>query len=293
MVLVLLFFLITTAFSGCVNTKEELTPTPTPTPTSNITVIPPPTYAIVLPWDLEEAIFDEINNLRAKNNISVLRWNEKVAEVARNHSEDMDTREYFAHSNPEGEYHYDRLLNDGVFFIVTAENLYSYPWGGEANLEYIAKEIVEGWLESPGHRSIILDRDELYSDIGIGVSYGQECYYITADFIGIEWERVVSLDYDYTIFYYLYDPSWDIGFSDEIVAEIKISTIESLDVYIVSNKKEYDNFLRGGAFDYVDYYKECQYINKTRKVMIGEGVILSNEYYNAPINVSLNVYYPS
>jgi len=273
--LMLLFILITMVFSGCVNVKEERT------------------YTVVLPWDLEEAIFDEINSVRVKNNISVLRWNEKVAETTRNHSEDMVARDYYQHTNPEGEDHGDRLLKDGIFFLIAAENLMAYPWGDELYSENTSKEVVEGWLESPLHRSSILDRDELYSDIGIGVSYGEGYYYITANFIGNEREVDTSLDYGYTLFYYLYDPAWDIGFSDEIVAEIEISATQSIDVYIVSDKSEYDNFLKGHVFDYADYYKECQHIDETQRVVIGQGIILSNEYYNAPIDINIKVYYPS
>jgi len=295
---VLLFILITTTFSGCI--EEETTPTPTPTstptPTYIVTVVPvepPPTYTIILPWALEKAIFDEINDLRVQNNIGALRWNKKVAEVARNHSEDMVARDYYTHSNPEGEYHDDRLQKAGVFFIVSAENLMLYPSTEETNSEDIAKEVVEGWLESPGHRSPILDRDELYSDIGVGVSYGEEYYYITADFIGNEEEEDISLDYGYTIFYYLYDPTWDIGFPDEIIAEIEISATKPIDVYIVPNKDEYERFLKGYTFDYVDCYKQHRYINETRKVVAGYGIILSNEYYSTPVDINLRVYYPS
>jgi len=240
-----------------------------------------------------KAIFDEINKVRVENGISVLSWNEEVSMVAWNHCFDMAMRGYFAHTNPEGEDLYDRLIKAGVFSITSAETLSSLPLAEEINVENMSKEVVEGLLRSPGHRSIILDLDDLYSEAGVGVSYRRGVFYITADFICNKKETSVSLDYQYTIFSYIYDPGWDTDFPDNVVARIGIKAAQPIDVYGVRSREEYERFLKGQSFDYAYYYPRCRYLNETQKVAKGFGIILSNEYHTTPVDVSLNVYYPS
>jgi len=241
----------------------------------------------------EKAIFDEINRVRVENGINALSRNKQVGLVARNHSIDMATRRYFQHTDPEGGDCYDRLIKAGVPYIVASECLSLFPFTEKIDRENVCKEIVEGWLESPGHRSVILDRDKLYSEGGVGVEYRSGYLYVTANFISNKWEGDTSLNYQYTIFYYLYDPTWDIGFPDEVVAQIEIKADQPIDIYIVRSREEYDKFLKGYTFDYVDCYKQHRYINETRKVVAGYGIILSNEYYSTPVDINLSVYYPS
>lgn len=52
--------------------------------------------------ELEKQIHGLINQERAKNNLPVLSYNDDLAFIARNHSYDMATRNYFSHDTPEG-----------------------------------------------------------------------------------------------------------------------------------------------------------------------------------------------
>ena len=76
-----------------------------------------------------------------------LQWNGSVAAVAQAHSQDMVDRDFFAHTNPDGESPFDRIRNAGITYSMAAENIAAgYP---------TAQSVLDGWLNSPGHRANI------------------------------------------------------------------------------------------------------------------------------------------
>ncbi len=76
-----------------------------------------------------------------------LAWDADVAAVAQAHSEDMEARGYFSHTTPEGDSPGDRLQDAGISFSGWAENIaFGYRTGSA---------VLEGWLNSPGHRANI------------------------------------------------------------------------------------------------------------------------------------------
>jgi uncharacterized protein YkwD len=88
-----------------------------------------------------------MNAHRVEVGCSPLIWNARVAEVAQAHSEDMVARKFFGHDNPEGDSPFDRLEEAGVAYSRAAENIaYGFPDAGG---------VLEGWLDSPGHRANI------------------------------------------------------------------------------------------------------------------------------------------
>jgi uncharacterized protein YkwD len=124
--------------------------------------------------DLERAIFQYTNEVRRKNGVSPLTWENCLRDVARNHSADMLARHYFSHNSPEGSTPDQRIragcrLNNVTW---TGENI----WMGTNQREgtqQLARHIVDNWMSSPGHRSNLLRPQ--FTDIGIGtVSNGRE-----------------------------------------------------------------------------------------------------------------------
>lgn len=98
--------------------------------------------------DPEVASFVEIvNDHRESVGCPRLTWNEAVAEVAQHHSEDMVDRDYFDHTNPDGESPFDRLQGAGIAYSGAAENI---AWGYAT-----AEAVLEGWLNSSGHKANI------------------------------------------------------------------------------------------------------------------------------------------
>jgi len=94
------------------------------------------------------ALFVELmNQHRADVGCPELTWNAEVAAVAQAHSEDMVARDFFAHTNPDGDSPFDRLTNAGIDFSAAAENIaYGYP---------TPEAVLDAWLASDGHRANI------------------------------------------------------------------------------------------------------------------------------------------
>jgi len=99
-----------------------------------------------LPAEVSEFVAG-MNAHRAAVGCPELTWNEEVAGVALAHSRDMVERDYFAHTNPDGDSPFDRLAAAGVGYASAAENIaYGYPTGSA---------VLAGWLDSSGHRANI------------------------------------------------------------------------------------------------------------------------------------------
>lgn len=98
--------------------------------------------------DPEVALFvDLMNDHRELVGCPRLTWNDEVASVAQLHSADMAERDFFDHTNPDGESPFDRLQNAGIDYSGAAENI---AWGYNT-----AEAVLDGWLNSPGHKANI------------------------------------------------------------------------------------------------------------------------------------------
>ncbi|MGY3334457.1 uncharacterized protein YkwD/DNA-directed RNA polymerase specialized sigma24 family protein [Streptomyces filamentosus] len=100
-----------------------------------------------------------VNAERAKAGCGPVTANATLARAAQGHSDDMAARDFFDHTNPDG---------DGPGERVTAAG---YPWStyGEniAMGQTTAEQVMEGWMNSPGHRANILNCS--FKEIGVGV----------------------------------------------------------------------------------------------------------------------------
>lgn len=117
---------------------------------------------------LEEAIFQSTNAERRRHGLSTLRPEAQLANVARRHSQDMARRGYFSHVNPDGLGHGDRVAREHRRLV---GNLRENLWSGEGyrteSAAELAEIIVEGWMNSPGHRANILEPS--VERLGVGV----------------------------------------------------------------------------------------------------------------------------
>ena len=120
----------------------------------------------------EQEVFDLVNQIREENGLEPFVYNETLAETARAHSQDMIDRDFFDHYNPDGKSPFDRMRDNGLSYSMAAENIaVGYP---------SPEAVVEGWMNSEGHRANILGGcEELGVGLALGGSYG---YYWTQCF---------------------------------------------------------------------------------------------------------------
>ncbi|MCR8983276.1 CAP domain-containing protein [Brevibacillus laterosporus] len=119
---------------------------------------------------MERQILDLTNVIRYRYQIPPLRWNEKAAVTARNHSIDMQRNQYFDHiSATTGLSPFDRLKENGLSYQMAGENISAgFP---------DAIEAYQSWLNSLGHRKNVLEKQ--FEELGVGVSSD----YFTENFV--------------------------------------------------------------------------------------------------------------
>ncbi len=127
---------------------------------------------------LEQKIHELINSERVKQGFSPLELNDKLMQAARNHSDDMATRNYWNHRSPEGHDVYWRYQQVGFTDSIRigntiypgAENIFKISKTNmPLQLDQDAHDIVDGWMHSTeGHRENILT--PYWKREGIGVA---------------------------------------------------------------------------------------------------------------------------
>lgn len=102
------------------------------------------------------------NQARQANGCQVtLTMNDRLNQAAQAHTEDMARRSYFSHTSPEGTNPGDRISATGYSWMRYGENIgagYATP-----------TDVVNGWLNSTGHRENILNC--AFTEIGVGFFY--------------------------------------------------------------------------------------------------------------------------
>ncbi|MGG1662816.1 CAP-associated domain-containing protein [Brevibacillus sp. NRS-1366] len=108
----------------------------------------------------ERQILDLVNVSRYRYKLPPLQWNEQAAEIAREHSRDMQANNFFDHvSATTGSSPFDRLKQANILYSMAGENIAAgYPDAIEAH---------ESWMNSPGHRKNVLEKD--FTQLGVGV----------------------------------------------------------------------------------------------------------------------------
>ena len=110
-----------------------------------------------------------INQERAGAGLPPLRANRRLRAAAMSHAREMVHRDYFAHVSARGASLGGRVTVSGYASSrdrwAAGEAL---AWGTGARAA--PREIVRGWMESPGHRAILLTAR--FRDAGLGVARG-------------------------------------------------------------------------------------------------------------------------
>jgi len=108
------------------------------------------------------SVLVQMNAYRAKNGLGPLHFDARLNLAADDRMRDMEDLEYWAHDAPDGRSPFVWLKPRGYDFRSAGENLAT---GFETT-----ELMVQGWMESAGHRANILSED--YDDVGIAVIDG-------------------------------------------------------------------------------------------------------------------------
>ncbi|WP_146818616.1 SafA/ExsA family spore coat assembly protein [Halobacillus faecis] len=111
---------------------------------------------------VESQVIDLTNQERAKNGLPALKANWQLSRVARYKSRDMANKNYFSHTSPTYGSPFDMMRDFNISYNRAAENI--------AAGQRTPQEVVNGWMNSPGHRKNILDPN--LRQIGVGYAEG-------------------------------------------------------------------------------------------------------------------------
>lgn len=120
----------------------------------------------------EQEVIRLVNVERAKAGLKALTEDWELSRVARYKSQDMHDLRYFSHTSPTYGSPFDMMKAFGIRYRTAGENIamgYRTP-----------AAVVQGWMNSPGHRANILNAS--YTKIGVG--YVASGNYWTQHFIG-------------------------------------------------------------------------------------------------------------
>lgn len=120
----------------------------------------------------ENEVIRLVNKIRQENGLKALPANWELSRVARYKSQDMVDNRYFAHNSPVYGTPFQMIKSFGISYRTAGENIaYGYK---------TPQAVVDGWMNSSGHRTNILNSS--YTQIGVG--YVANGNYWTQMFIG-------------------------------------------------------------------------------------------------------------
>lgn len=110
----------------------------------------------------EQEVIRLVNEIRTQNGLNTLAYDWQLGRVARIKSQDMKDNRYFAHNSPVYGTPFQMIRNFGISFRSAGENI--------AKGYVTPQAVVNGWMNSSGHRANILNAK--YTHIGVGFVSG-------------------------------------------------------------------------------------------------------------------------
>lgn len=116
-----------------------------------------------------------VNKERAANGLKALTINTQLTKTATLKSEDMVKLNYFDHTSPTYGSPFDMMKQFGITYRAAGENI--------AKGQTTPEQVMQGWMNSPGHRANILNAS--FTQIGVGIAKTAQGQYVwTQQFIG-------------------------------------------------------------------------------------------------------------
>nr|WP_319487664.1 CAP domain-containing protein [uncultured Caproiciproducens sp.] len=123
----------------------------------------------------QDQVVQLVNQERAANGLKALTVNSSLTKTATLKSEDMAKLNYFDHQSPTYGSPFDMMKQYGISYRSAGENI--------AMGQTTPQQVMQGWMNSSGHRANILNSS--FTQIGVGIAKNAQGQYIwTQQFIG-------------------------------------------------------------------------------------------------------------
>jgi uncharacterized protein YkwD len=116
---------------------------------------------------MDAALFFRTNEERIKYNLPQFNFSVALEKAALGHSIDMVQQNFYSHDSPVSgkEDMTDRIKRVGIDYRTCAENIYDF-FDEDPTYWSLASKLVEGWMNSSGHRRNILNPSFTYLGCG-------------------------------------------------------------------------------------------------------------------------------
>lgn len=122
----------------------------------------------------EKSVLTLTNRRRADAGLVALRWDSRLAALARERAAYMAETGEFSHTQSDGTDVFDMIVDAGIKWYAAGEII---AWNTAAPLDYSAAFAVQGWMGSPTHRSIVLSSGYNYVGFGLAISSSGKRYW--------------------------------------------------------------------------------------------------------------------
>lgn len=149
--------------------SEKPDTTPDDPSSSEKPSIPSGDYAL-----FQQEVVDLVNQERTNRGLNPLKFNSELSNVATVKSQDMIDKNYFDHTSPTYGSPFDMINQFGISYTAAGENI--------AMGQKSPQQVMDSWMNSPGHKANILSKD--FTEIGVGIASNGSSLYWTQMFIG-------------------------------------------------------------------------------------------------------------
>jgi hypothetical protein len=122
-----------------------------------------------------------LNQDRASAGLVPYRVDGRISAIARARANDMATKDYFSHTQPDGRKVFDLITAAGITWYAAGEIL---AWNTWQPYDASAAAANEGWLGSPSHRGVIMSTGYNYVGVGAAQAANGRVYWVAVAFKG-------------------------------------------------------------------------------------------------------------
>ena len=121
------------------------------------------------PWTIdqaEQAMVGLLNQDRTAAGLVPVQTDARLMAIARARSVDMATKHYFSHTQPDGRTVFDILNAQHIAWYGAGEII---AWNNYPGLELSTSNANSQWMNSPGHKAIVLSTTLNYVGVGLAI----------------------------------------------------------------------------------------------------------------------------